>query len=70
MQAIGQRIIDGVNSRVVEQSLVSGMDDGDVMRLGITPGSLLVSGGDGGDDDVWMSFGGNDEGDGSAMALL
>ena len=45
------------------------MDNGDVMRLGILLGSLLISGGDGGDDDVWMSFGRNDEGDGSVMKL-
>ena len=32
-------------------------------------GLVLVSGGDGGDDDFGVGVGGNDEGDGSAMIL-
>lgn len=43
------------------------MDGGDVVLFRIVAGSFLISGGDGGDDDVGVRFCGGDEGDGSVL---
>ena len=69
VQAIGKRNVDGVYVGVVKEILVRLMDGGDVVLFGIVAGSCLISGGDGGDDDVWMRFCGVDEGDGSVSEV-
>lgn len=67
MQAVWEGVVDCINGGIVKEGLVGGVDVGDVVFLGVGSGSILITGGDGDDDDAWVGFCSVDDGDGSEV---
>lgn len=67
MQAVWEGVVDCVDRGIVEEGLVGDVDVGDAVFLGVGAGSILITGGDGDDNDAWVGFCRVDYGDGSEV---